>query len=91
MFKFIVSESCICRLVTILGYNHTGTAKEVTQLPDVSPQSRALISGRSKGTGHGDLRIYTDRWIDDRRGRDTAGKGMGRKKIPHYAHPKSLT
>lgn len=52
----------------MLGYNHTGTAKKVTQLPDVLPQSRALISGRSKGTGHGDLRIYTDK-----------GKGHGRK------------
>ena len=40
----------------------------VTQLPNVLAQSRAFISGRSKGTWHGDLYTQTG-------GRWTAGKG----------------
>lgn len=63
----------------MLGYNHTGTAKEVTQLPDVSPQSRALISGRSKGTGHGD--VYTQIGGGDGR------KGRGREKDSSLCPP----
>ena len=31
----------------------------VTQLPNVSAQTRAFISGRSKGTWHGDLYMQT--------------------------------
>ena len=40
----------------------------VTQLPNVSAQTRAFISGRSKGTWYGDLYMQTG-------GRGTAGKG----------------
>ena len=44
----------------------------VTLLPNVSAQTRAFISGRSKGTWHGDLYTQTG-------GRGTAGKGGGEK------------
>ena len=40
----------------------------VTQLPNVSAQTRAFISGISKGTWHGDLCTQTG-------GRGTVGKG----------------
>ena len=39
----------------------------VTQLPNILAQTRAFISGRSKGTWHGDLYTQTG-------GRETAGK-----------------
>ena len=45
----------------------------VTQLPDVSAQSRAFISGRSKGTRHGDLYTQTG-------GGDGGRSGVGGKK-----------
>ena len=45
----------------------------VTQLPDISAQSRAFISGRSKGTWHGDL--YTQIGGGD------GGKSLGGKRM----------
>ena len=42
----------------------------VSQLPNISAQSRAFISGRSKGTWHGDLYTQTG-------GRGTAGGNVG--------------
>ena len=42
----------------------------VTQLTNVSAQTRAFISGRSKGTWYGDLYTQTG-------GRGMAGKGVG--------------
>ena len=45
----------------------------VTQLPNVSAQTRVFISGRSIGTWHGDLRIYTNRGEGDGRNGEVGG------------------